>query len=114
VVFGVALAIAGWMLMAPVVRRWLRNRAHAQRLARGTLRPSDATILYERFLGLLQKRGVRKPAWLTPVEFVGVLTAPDLAALAAEATSAYNDLRFGGRAEAASRLTLALHKIEQL
>ena len=114
VVFGVALVIVGWMLMAPLVRRWWRNRAHAQRLARGKIQPSDATILYERFLRLLEKRGVRKPPWLTPVEFVGVLTAPDLSALAAEATSAYNDLRFGGHAEAASRMTLALHKIERL
>jgi hypothetical protein len=96
------------------VKRWWHHRAHARRLARGQTQPSDATILYERFLRLLEKRGVRKPPWLTPIEFVRVLTAPDLAALAAEATAAYNDLRFGGQAEAASRLTLAIDKIEHL
>jgi hypothetical protein len=77
------------------------------------MRRSDATILYEKFLRLLEKRGVRKPPWLTPVEFVRVLTAPELKALAAEAADAYNDLRFGGHAEAASRLTQAIEKLER-
>jgi hypothetical protein len=109
-----ALGGASWILAGPSVKRWWHHRAHARRLARGQTQPSDATILYERFLRLLEKRGVRKPPWLTPIEFVRVLTAPDLAALAAEATAAYNDLRFGGQAEAASRLTLAIDKIEHL
>jgi len=108
------LAFAAWMLAGPFIKRWWRRRAHARRLARGQTRPSDATLLYERFLRLVEKRGVRKPPWLTPVEFVHVLTSPDLAALAAEATDAYNDLRFGGHADAAARLTLALAKIEKL
>ena len=111
---GIALVLAVWILASPSVKRWWLQRAHAQRLARGQTKPSDATILYDRFLRLLEKRGVRKPPWLTPVEFVHVIRAPDLAALAAEATAAYNDLRFGGQAEAVSRLTLALDKIEHL
>lgn len=110
----IALAVALWILAGPAVKRWWQHRAHARRLARGYTQPSDATILYQRFLRLLEKRGIRKPPWLTPAEFVQVLTTPDLAALAAQATDAYNDLRFGGRAEAASRLTLALDKIEKL
>ena len=114
VLFVVPIAIVAWLLAAPWVKRWWRNRMQAQRLARGNVRPSDATILYERFLRLLERRGVRKPPWLTPVEFVGVLMAPELAALAAEATHAYNDLRFGGHADAASRMTLALDKIERM
>ncbi|HEV2202573.1 MAG TPA: DUF3488 and transglutaminase-like domain-containing protein [Bryobacteraceae bacterium] len=111
---GIALALALWILAGPSVQRWWRERAHARRLARGQMRPSDATILYQRLLRLLEKRGVRKPPWLTPVEFVGVLAKPDLAALAADATAAYNELRFGGRGEAASRMTLALDQIEKL
>jgi hypothetical protein len=111
---GIALAFASWMLAGPSIQRWWQHRAHARRVARGQMQPSDATILYERFLRLLEKRGVRKPPWLTPLEFVRVLTSPDLAALAAEATAAYNDLRFGGRAEAAARLTLVIAKIERL
>ena len=111
---GVAFALALWILAGSPVKRWWRQRAHAQRLARGETTPSDATILYQRFLRLLEKRGVRKPPWLTPAEFVQVLKTPDLAALAAEATTAYNDLRFGGHTDAASRLNLALDKIEQL
>jgi len=111
---GIALAFASWMLAGPSIQRWWQHRAHARRVARGQMEPSDATILYERFLRLLEKRGIRKPPWLTPLEFVRVLTSPDLAALAAEATAAYNDLRFGGRAEAAARLTLVIAKIERL
>ena len=110
---GLALVLAAWILASPSVKRWWQQRAHAQRLARGQTQRSDATILYENFLRLLEKRGVRKPPWLTPMEFVRVLTAPDLAALAAEATDAYNDLRFGGHAEAASRLTQAIEKLER-
>jgi len=110
---GLALCLAAWILASPSVKTWWRQRAHAQRLARGLMRRSDATILYEKFLRLLEKRGVRKPPWLTPVEFVRVLTAPELKALAAEAADAYNDLRFGGHAEAASRLTQAIEKLER-
>ena len=111
---GITLVLAWWLIAGPSVRQLWQQRAHARRLALGQTTPSDATILYQRFLLLLEKRGVRKPPWLTPAEFVRVLTRPDLAALAAQATEAYNDLRFGGRHEAASRLTLALDKIEKL
>ncbi len=110
----IVLAVALWILAGPAATRWWHHRAHARRVARGHTQPSDATILYQRFLRLLEKRGVRKPPWLTPSEFVRVLTKPDLAALAAQATEAYNDMRFGGRPEAASRLTLVLDKIEKL
>jgi protein-glutamine gamma-glutamyltransferase len=113
-VFGaLALALAAWMLTGPSVKRWWQHRAHTQRIARGQTERSDATILYERFLRLLEKRGVSKPPWLTPMEFVKVLRTPDLAALAAEATTAYNDLRFGGQTEAAARLTAAIEKLER-
>jgi hypothetical protein len=110
----IVLALALGILAGPPAKRWWRHRAHARRLAHGHTQPSDATILYQRFLRLLEKRGVRKPPWLTPAEFVRVLTRPDLAILAAQATDAYNDLRFGGRMEAAARFTLALDKIEKL
>jgi hypothetical protein len=113
-VMGIAAVLAGWIVAGPALEGWWQQRAHKRRLARGETTPSDATILYQRFLRLLEERGVRKPPWLTPAEFVQVLKKPDLAALAAQATEAYNDLRFGGRAEAASRLTLALDKIEKL
>ncbi len=52
--------------------------------------------LYTSDSRLLAKRGIQKPPWLTPVEFARVLTSPHLSALAEEATSAYNELRFGG------------------
>jgi hypothetical protein len=111
---GMIVALAWWIFAGPYVRRLWQQRDHVRRLARGETTPSDATILYQRFLRLLEKRGIRKPPWLTPAEFVQVLKTPDLAALAAQATEAYNDLRFGGRAEAASRLILALDRLEKL
>jgi hypothetical protein len=81
---------------------------HAQRLLkvqRGEGQASDATLLYQRMLKALRRRGIEKPAWLTPCEFARVLQEPELARLLVEDfTGAYNELRFGGNAEAAGRI----------
>ena len=76
--------------------------------------PSDATILYQQMLELLAKRGIQKPAWFTPVEFARVVKAPQVALLVEEATAAYNELRYGGRRDAAPRIMRALEQIRQL
>ncbi len=71
-------------------------------------------MLYQQMLELLEKRGFQKPPWLTPAEFARVLRAPNMASLVAEATTAYNELRFGGRSEAAARMMHALELMRQL
>lgn len=116
----VALVIAVLVLSAlglifgpALSKRWQR-RVHTRKLERGEAGKSDATILYQELLALLEQRGFQKPSWLTPVEFARVLRSPQIAALVSEATEAYNELRFGGRRDAVPRITRALEQIRQL
>ena len=97
------------------LRRW-RHRAALRGGSRAVRPiPSDATVLYRQMLELLDRRGFEKPPWLTPVAHSpGVLRAPVIADLVAEATAAYNELRFGGRRDAATRMMHALEQIRQL
>jgi protein-glutamine gamma-glutamyltransferase len=93
---------------------WWRRRQRLKRAQRGEAEASDATLLYERMLMLLRTRGFEKPAWLTPQEFVGVLPASELALLVEDLTAAYNQVRFGGRRDAAPRMARLLRRIETL
>jgi hypothetical protein len=102
------------IVLGPKAARWWRRRAHAQRLERGETERSDATILYQRLLDALQKRGVQKPPWLTPAEFARVLPASEISALVDDATVAYNQIRFGGHRESAPRMMRVLEQIEKL
>ena len=103
-----------WLLFGPAALKWWKQRVHARKLERGVSDPSDATILYRQMLELLAKRGVQKPAWFTPLEFARVVRTPQMALLVEEATSAYNELRYGGRRDAAPRMMRVLEQIRQL
>ena len=74
---------------------------------------ADATLLYSRFLDMLRAKGYSKPPWFTPTEFVRSLRAPEIAALAEQFVAAYQELRFGGKAEAAPRLFLLLEELKR-
>jgi hypothetical protein len=91
----------------------LRMRRRVERVRRGQADGGDATMLYQRMLHVLKRQGYQKPAWFTPVEFAGSLPHGAMAAAVAEFTSAYNALRFGGRARAAPRLSLLLDELEK-
>jgi transglutaminase-like putative cysteine protease len=93
---------------------WWKRRARLRRAQRGEAEASDATLLYERMLVLLQRRGFEKPAWLTPQEFADVLPASELALLVEDLTAAYNQVRFGGHRDAAPRMARLLRRIETL
>jgi transglutaminase-like putative cysteine protease len=95
------------------LRAWWRTRERVKQAQRGAARASDATLLYARMLGLLKRRGFEKPPWLTPAEFARVLPASEIAGLVREFTSAYNDLRFGSRREAAPRMVALLDRLER-
>ena len=69
-------------------------------------------MLYEQMLSLLARRGFQKPAWLTPQEFASVLPPSELALLVRDLTAAYNQVRFGGRSDAAPRMARLLQRIE--
>ena len=98
-------------LAGPPFLRWWRQRERVRRVRQGKGEKTDATILYEEMLAVLRTRGLQKPSWLTPNEFVRVLPASPVSRLVSEATGAYNELRFGGRAGAAARF---LHALEQI
>ena len=119
IVIGCGAVLAALLVFfGPGILRWLRSRDYAGRIHRGETRPSDATLLYQRMLVLLAKRGIQKPPWLTPAEFSRILVppanAPEIAPLVSDATEAYNELRFGGRADAAPRMMRLLEAIEKL
>jgi len=92
--------------------RWWTTRQRMLKVQRGQGHPSDATLLYQRMLKALRRRGIEKPAWLTPCEFARVLQEPELSLLVEDFTSAYNELRFGGNAEAAGRIFVLLERLE--
>jgi len=92
--------------------RWWTTRQRLLKVQRGEGHPSDATLLYQRMLKALRRRGIEKPAWLTPCEFARVLQEPELALLVEDFTSAYNELRFGGNWEAAGRIFVLLERLE--
>src|ERR1017187_1886400 len=101
-----ALLLAYW-LWSSGPRLWcaLRMRRRVERARRGDASVADATLLYERMLQVLERRGYRKPAWFTPVEFARSLPAAPFGQTVKEFTLAYNALRFGGRTDAAPRLS---------
>ncbi|MGH9718875.1 MAG: transglutaminase TgpA family protein [Bryobacteraceae bacterium] len=110
----VSIGVAALLFfLGPDLWRAIRLRTRVRRLRQGQASVDDATLLYERFLKLLEKRGHSKPAWFTPAEFVRTLRAPELASLAGRFTHAYQELRFGGRLEAAPRLSLLLEELEE-
>jgi len=95
-------------------RLWWNQRQRLHRAQLGRVEASDATLLYERMLHLLERRGFQKPLWLTPQEFVNVLPPSELAQLAEDLTSAYNEVRFGGHLDAAPRMASLLQRMETL
>ena len=114
IVIGILALAISWILYGPAALAWWKRRRQARKIGGGLSDPSDATILYQQMLELLAKRGVQKPAWYTPLEFARVVKTPQIAPLVEEATSAYNELRYGGRREAAPRMLRVLEQIRQL
>jgi protein-glutamine gamma-glutamyltransferase len=115
----VGLVLAGFIALAflgTLLKRdgwlWWTTRQRMLRAQRGEGQASDATLLYQRMLKALHRRGIEKPAWLTPCEFARVLPEPELALLVEDFTSAYNELRFGGNADAAGRIFVLLERLE--
>lgn len=91
---------------------WWKTLVRVRQVQRGAACASDATLLYRRMLAVLRRRGFEKPSWITPAEFARLLPASDMATLVASFTAAYNDLRFGGNREAASRMMQLLGALE--
>lgn len=105
-----AIGVAAWFLSPRAVRWWF-TRKRVREAQRGSARPSDATLLYERMLYVLRRRGFAKPGWTTPAEFARQLPASPASAIVSEFTAAYNDLRYGGNAAAAPRMVALLEEL---
>jgi hypothetical protein len=107
-----ALGASIWVL-GPRLVRLLRIRSRVERVRRGQATVGDATLLYERMLDLLKRRGYQKPAWFTPSEFAASLPPSQLGTAVTEFTDSYNALRFGRRTEVAPRLSMLLDELER-
>ncbi len=107
-----AIVVAAW-LGGPRVIRWRRERLRVRRVRRGHAKAGDATLLYRQMLAIVRRRGYQKPAWFTPAEFAASLPAGTLGRAVGEFTEIYNAIRFGGRTEAAARLSMLLDRLEQ-
>ena len=106
------LGISFWLL-GPRLVRVFRLHRRVRRVRRGQAGAGDATLLYQRMLHILQRRGYQKPPWFTPVEFAASLPATGLGRTVADFTTTYNAWRFGGRTELAPRLSGLLDELER-
>ena len=106
-------AALGCILLGPKLWGLLRMRQQARRAQLGRASMADATVLYTRFLDMLRSKGYSKPPWFTPTEFVRSLRSPEIAAIAGQFVTAYQELRFGGKAEAAPKLFLLLEELKR-
>ncbi len=104
--------ISAWFLVPPLIRG-LKMRRRVERARNGRAEGDDATVLYRRMLGSLKRMGYQKPPWFTPTEFARALPSGALGEAVTEFTKAYNALRFGGRAEAAPRLSALLDDFQR-
>jgi len=93
---------------------WWKRRLRVRRLARGEGEASDATLLYQRMLGTLARRGIQKPPWLTPGEFARVIPVSEASGLVHDLTAFYNEFRFGGRKDVAPRMMELLDRLEKI
>lgn len=108
-----AAGLAALWLAGPRAVSWLRARRHARRVLQGKASPADATLLYLRMLELLRRRGIEKPPWVTPSEFVRQLPSSHATPLVEDLTRAYNDVRFGRHNEAAPKMVSLLAALEE-
>jgi hypothetical protein len=109
-----AIALA----LAVVLLVWGRGRLGRYRLRqrsrRGRVSPKDATLLYERMLRVMRRKGFQKPPWFTPGEFAATLPASPAGELVARFTASYHAVRFGGDAASVRELGSLIEQLERL
>lgn len=105
-------AAAAWMA-APRAVRWVRARRRIRLAAQGLGTCSDASLLYQRMLEVVEGGGYAKPGWFTPDEFVKAIPKGAAAERVAAFTEAYQAARFGGRREAVGLLPGLLEEVRK-
>jgi transglutaminase-like putative cysteine protease len=107
------IVVALVILYGPAVRKAWAMRLRMKRVQRGLVDQSDASLLYRRMLRTLERRGIEKPAWVTPNEFARLIPASELTPIVEDLTMLYHDLRFGGKREAGPRMLALLEQLER-
>jgi len=107
------LLAVGLRMFGPRSIRAVRLRLRVQRARRSSATAADATLLYQRMLAMMERRGYHKPPWFTPAEFAASIPAGPLAAAVAEFTTTYNALRFGRRIPDRPRISTLLEEVGQ-
>jgi transglutaminase-like putative cysteine protease len=102
----VGTALAGWLAVL------LARLPRVRRVGKRTLPGVEASLLYERMLRTLKRKGYQKPPWFTAGEFAATLGETELARCVGEFTERYQSLRFGGRRDGG--LVGLLERIEKL
>ena len=114
-VAALGLLIAG-VVFGPRALTALRRKVRLQRIMRkggaSSDTSSDASLLYQRMLDVLARRGFQKPAWFTPAEFAKHLPIEENVRVTA-ITDVYNSIRFGGDAGATPQLARLLQDFER-
>jgi protein-glutamine gamma-glutamyltransferase len=100
------------LLLQPKIRRRLMTLWHLRVSSTAAMTPHLATLQYNEMLRLLARRGIRKEAGQTPLEFATSLPNGNLAAPVRELTTMYHAARFGGQASDPRRATSLLTRIQ--
>ena len=102
------LYLRGRSIIAYVVTRWsLRARGG------GNLTASLATLEYREMLRLLEKRGWKKSASQTALEFAATIAASEIAAPVSQFTQMYQSARFGESPARADQMSALLRSIRE-
>jgi hypothetical protein len=100
------------LLLQPKVRQRLMTLWHLRIAPSAGMTPHVATLQYNEMLRLLSRRGLRKAAGQTPLEFATSLPDENLAVPVHELTAMYHAARFGGQASDPRRAASLLTQIQ--
>ena len=114
VVLGVIAGLLALVYAIGWIGKLVARRGRLARLRSGGAQRGDATLLYQRMLKVLGKRGVEKQPWTTAGEFSQSVKGSELGRLVDEITALYDRLRFGGDAAAAAHMFDLVARLEKL
>jgi protein-glutamine gamma-glutamyltransferase len=111
-IFGALVAMI--LLLHPKTRGRLVTLWRLRVSRPASLTPHLASLQYHEMLRLLARRGLRKAAGQTPLEFAASVADVNLALPVQELTSIYHEVRFGGRNSDLQRTSPLLEQIQSL
>lgn len=101
-----------WVLRGRAISHWVRGLWLIRRGRTRTLSAAEVTLVYERLLARLRRKGYQRVPSQTPLEFAASLPPPELATTVWEFTRLYNHARFGQQSAAPGRLLELLRRVE--